>query len=61
MKILSKAISHYLNGEYDKIMDEQPGHDNKMIENDLCTHDLRGHDISDSNEVDITDEGITKK
>ena len=62
MKVLSKAISHYLNGEYGKIMDEEenPPTDN-IIENDLCTHDLRDHDVSDANENDITDEGITKK
>ena len=59
MKVLSKAINHYLHGEYNKIVDEQP--DNKLIENDLCTHDLKGHDISDGNEHDLTDEGVTKK
>lgn len=59
MKLLSKAISHYLNGEYEKIMDdEDPA---RLIENDLCTHDLRDHDVSDTNENDLTDEGITKK
>lgn len=60
MKVLSKAISHYLNGEYDKILDDKNG-ENKLIENDLCTHDLRDHDISDANEHDLTDEGLTKK
>lgn len=61
MKVLSKAISHYLNGEYDKIMDEDELHNHKIIENDIVTHDLRDHDVSDSNEHDLTDEGITKK
>jgi hypothetical protein len=57
MKELSKAITHYLNGEYDKLKDEEP----KIIENEIVTHDLQGHDISDANEHDLTDERITKK
>jgi hypothetical protein len=61
MKVLSKAISHYLNGEYDKIMDEDELLNHKIIENDIITHDLRDHDISDANEHDLTDEGITNK
>lgn len=62
MKVLSKAITHYLNGEYDQILDKEQDQPNeRIIENDLCTHDLRDHDISDSNEHDLTDEGITKK
>ena len=59
MKVLSKAINHYLNGEYGKISENQD--DNKLIENNICTHDLKGHAISDGNEHDLTDEGLTKK
>jgi len=62
MKVLSKAISHYLNGEYNQIMEKDGEvNGNTIIENDLITHDLRDHDISDANEHDLTDERITKK
>ena len=69
MKVLSKAISHYLNGEYGKILDEEKAQINNsnnqqnenIIEHDFCTHDLRGHEILDSNENDITDDEIIEK
>ena len=61
MKVLNKAINYYLNGEYNKIMDEEQNTDPKLIENDLCTHDLKDHEIPETNEHDTTDEGITKK
>lgn len=36
MKVLSKAINHYLNGEYDKIMDQdEVNPDDINIENDI--------------------------
>jgi len=62
MKILSKAINHYLNGDYNKIMDndEMPQEPN-IIENEICTHDLRDHDVSDANENDVIDDGITNR
>lgn len=42
MKVLSKAISHYLNGEYDKIMDEP---DQVVIEKDQQQENLIENDI----------------
>jgi hypothetical protein len=70
MKVLSKAINHYLTGEYGKISQDD-NQDNKLTENDqmssirtpvdLCTHDLRDHDISDGNEHDLTDENLATK